>query len=224
MTPRLAALLIGLYTGRGDTIIDLTSDPSIAGAAGPNDTRGRMPPCEDTVDAGLSHQELRSADRSRPAHRRPLPRPQPPTPFPAPGSSAAVLVPRAGHPAAARPPSVDHPRQPTGSGRGSPFPQRRSQEAPPPPTASLITRSCRCERSRAGRDWSAVAASDVLMLGARRSTLGGRRCPLRIAVPAAGGLDPAQVRTHSIDCPVHVLPLPWSSRLSAASRASTTRG
>jgi hypothetical protein len=34
LTSRLAALLIGLYTGRGDTVVDLTSDPSIAGAAG----------------------------------------------------------------------------------------------------------------------------------------------------------------------------------------------
>lgn len=34
LTPPLAALLIGLYTSRGDTVVDLTSDPSIDGAAG----------------------------------------------------------------------------------------------------------------------------------------------------------------------------------------------
>jgi hypothetical protein len=34
LTPRLAALLVGAYTRLGDTILDLSRDPSIAGAAG----------------------------------------------------------------------------------------------------------------------------------------------------------------------------------------------
>src|SRR5215207_4487390 len=34
LIPRLAALLIGSYTRRGDTVVDLTGDPTIAGAAG----------------------------------------------------------------------------------------------------------------------------------------------------------------------------------------------
>jgi hypothetical protein len=34
LTPRLAALLVDAHTRRGDTIVDLTGDPAIAGAAG----------------------------------------------------------------------------------------------------------------------------------------------------------------------------------------------
>src|SRR5262245_46252126 len=33
-TPRLASLLIGLYTRVGDTVVDLIDDPAVAGAAG----------------------------------------------------------------------------------------------------------------------------------------------------------------------------------------------
>ena len=46
LTPRLAALLVGVCTGRGDTVVDLTGDPSIAGTAGAR----RYLPVDDPAD------------------------------------------------------------------------------------------------------------------------------------------------------------------------------
>jgi len=54
LTPRLAALLIGSYTRRGDTVVDLTSDPTIAGAAGAG-ARTYLPATDLDEMAALDH-------------------------------------------------------------------------------------------------------------------------------------------------------------------------
>jgi hypothetical protein len=54
LTPRLAGLLIATYTGVGDTIVDLSTDPALAGAAGAGGRR--YLPVTDPADlAGLNH-------------------------------------------------------------------------------------------------------------------------------------------------------------------------
>lgn len=54
LTPRLAALLVGLYTRVGDTLVDLTANPAIAGAAGAG-ARRYLPVADPAGLAGLRH-------------------------------------------------------------------------------------------------------------------------------------------------------------------------
>jgi hypothetical protein len=54
LTPRLAGLLVATYTGLGDTIVDLSTDPALAGAAGAG-ARHYLPVTDVTELAGLDH-------------------------------------------------------------------------------------------------------------------------------------------------------------------------